>query len=518
MSWDIVQRLMRKYLATIQPDSPFLVASTVLQKFQNVAHVLATITNSDDTPDAAMGAPPSHDFLVVYMVLAIAVTLGSGNDVYQERCAALSVSLFEEGIQHMYGLPARSSELAWLQTILLVLLYATVFPRAANVWVLSGVAMRSCLELGLHREPSLNRSVSDDNNNDNVDLRRRVFWAAYSIDRSICSALQRPLSTPDAAINTRLPAALADPHHGPFLSSIKYHRLLSEILHVHFQREPIQPVSLTWEGWLADMEARLQAWYVSASETQQQPHPQHQQHQISHEFALARARMVLHRPSPRVPQPSSESLLSAFEAAMAAEHIHRDHLRHGVFRRPWLSAHYTLEAATVVLFALRHGYDAIAARFTPTQIFDWAKRLTSNLFAIAAHGWPAVGTYAGMYERLLGPLLERVFCPLSGYGTLRPAEDAELMRLLYPGPAHQEALRSGMRQLLHHLHQQNHQQQLLLQQELQQLLGTDDLSPFDLSLFMLDDEMWGANLMDAAGDARDTHTSGWMALQEIART
>ena len=503
MPWDIVLRLMRKYLTTIQPDNPFLVAATVEQQFQNVCHTLQQTQatqmqgQSPESVAALQSLAPSHDFLVVYLVLAISVTLGSAHeDGYEERCAALSISLFEEGIQHLYGLPVFPSELAWLQTILLVLLYATVFPRAANVWVLSGVAVRSCLELGLHREqPHADAIASSHPGEDGLapdeeaDLRRRVFWAAYCLDRSICSVMQRPLSTPDTAIDTRLPLS----HTGkndPFLGTIAFNKMLSEILHVHFQNEPLPPPATSWDGWLANMENRIQTWHSSSSSSTSSS--------TSNDFMMARGLMVLHRPSPRVPLPSPSSLLRAFEAASAAERIHRGHLKHGVFRRPWLSAHYTLEAATVVLFCLRHGYTAIAERFTPTQIFDRSKQMTANLLAIAAHGWPEVGIYAGVYERLLGPLLERVFLrsPTLDTGRFGPPEDAELMRLLYPGPAHLDSLRYGLRQ------------------KQPQPSPSQELSPFDFNLFLLEDEIWEQAAMLEKG-AIGGGADDWIALQDM---
>ncbi|CAK7233147.1 hypothetical protein SBRCBS47491_008510 [Sporothrix bragantina] len=485
MPWDIVLRLMRKYLNTIYSDNPFLVVPTVLQQFDNVKAILRETAQPPPapSPDTAtnnppLSVPPSHDFLVVYLILAISVTLGSANDGHEDRCAALSVSLFEEGIRHLYGLTTFPSEMAWLQTVLQVLLYATVFPRAANVWVLSGVAMRSCLELGLHREQPHCTTTGDNDNGETAALRRRVFWSAYCLDRQICSALQRPLSTPDAAIDTCLPLPTnpsAPPQNDPFFAYITYNRLYSEILHIHFQREPLPAPLTTWDDWITNMEVRLQQWHAASAEA----HTPYSNTQ--HDFQIARGLMELHRPSPRVPLPAPASLLRAFEAATASERIHSGHLREGMFRRPWLSAHFTLEAATVVLFCLRHGYHAIAERFSAAQIFEKAKLITSNLLAIAARSWPEVGIYAGVYERLLGPLLERVFARGADLDMTRfgPAEDAELMRLLYPGPAHLDILRFGLRQ------------------KQPQPSPQVELSPFDFNLFMLDDnEMWQAGLLD----------------------
>lgn len=475
---DIIHRLMKKYLSTIQRDSPFLVAATVTQQFQKVIDVLEWQTQAqaqarqqqqqqhllqeNSEPILVMA---SHDFLIVYLVLAISVTLGSANNGHEERYMALSKALFDEGIQHFYSLKSFPSEIAWLQTILLVLLYATVFPRSANVWVLSGTAMRACVELGLHRELPEDSLAGMDS--ETLDLRRRVFWAAYCMDRSICSALQRPLSTPDAAIDTKFPALLGD--DDTFLGSIEYHRLLSEMLHVHFQREPL-PEDCSWDDWVSRMESRLRAWhrlyggnYDSASSYRALSH-----HHEMIEFNMARGLMILHRPSPRAPSPSARSLLIAFESASAAARMHSDHIRAGFFRRPWLSAHHALEAATVVLFCLRHGSTAIAGSFNTSQVFDMTKLFTSNLLSIAAQGWPEVSVYASVYERLLAPLLERVFLQRSDLSeTFGAAQDAELVRLLYPGPAHIEKLRFGWQQ------------------------QAEEMSPFDFNLFMTDDyDQW----------------------------
>ncbi|KEY74757.1 hypothetical protein S7711_06659 [Stachybotrys chartarum IBT 7711] len=520
---DIVQRLMRKYLNTIQQDSPFLVASMVVQQFENVKQVIewqaSQVHGEQHQQPRAMGEEhsreqqvqaqpssnppvmhclqvlPSHDFLVVYLILAISVTLGSANNkTHEEHCMSLSMSLFEEGIQHFSSLSSFPSDIAWLQVILLLLLYATIFPRSANVWVLSGSAMRACLELGLHRELP-DDEICSSANSEICDLRRRVFWAAYCMDRSICSALQRPLSTPDAAINTRLPILNGD--NETMLGSITYYRLLSEMLHVHFQREKT-PNHLSWDEWLADMESRLRAWYRRHGHTTSGGGGSASHDHEMTAFDMARGLMILHRPSPCVPYPEPNSLLVAFEAAATAARINKEHIRAGFFRRPWLSAHHTIEAATVVLFCLRHGAAAIMQRFTATQVFEMTKLFTGNLLLIAGQGWPEVSVYASVYERLLGPLLERFFLGRQDLSeAFGPAQDAELMRLLYPGPAQLEKLRFGWRQP---------------QQE------EDTGHPFDFYLSSLeDDDLWGGiGLGFPGGEGReDGQRWEWMDVHGI---
>jgi hypothetical protein len=143
------------------------------------------------------------------------------------------------------------------------------------------------------------------------------------------------------------------------------------------QGEPI-PSDLSWEDWLANMETRLQDWYNMYG-----PNASH--HSMT-EFNTARGLMILHRPSPRHPIPSPSSLLVVFQATSAVARTYRQHMRARLFCRPWLSAHFTLEAATIVLFCLSHGTPAIIERFTPAQIFKMTKVFTGNFLDIAAHG------------------------------------------------------------------------------------------------------------------------------------
>lgn len=442
---EVVRGLIRKYSSAVQPHYPLIGPKALHRHTEFVALALSWQSEQQQQQqqqercevEGNCLVDPSHHFLIIYLVLAIAVTTGTVDDVHETRRMSLSASLFNEGVAHFGSLSTCPSDITWLQAILLATVYATIVPRAANVWVLSGVAMRACIELGLHRElPRGMQKALSKGTDDNSETRRLVFWTAYCIDRSICSSLQRPLTTLDATIDTELPKE-DGATTSAFLGSIRYHQLLSEMTQVHFQGEPL-PQNLEWDGWLANVEGRLSQWH-----SQQQQRRSDVRSIESFDFALSRGLMILHRPSQRVPRPSDASLLASFEAACTAAQAYREHIiTSGSLRRLWISAHYTLEAAMVVLFCLRHGCDSIRAKFAPDQVLDMTKVLTKNFLVIAGQGWPEVSAYAGIYERLLGTLLEPVLSS-SASPSFSPAQDAELLRLLYPGPAQLEKLRLG---------------------------------------------------------------------------
>jgi hypothetical protein len=476
----IVRSLVKKYMSRVYPIYPVLHAPSLWKQLENVLNILHAL------PERCRTVPPSYDFLIIYLMLSVSATLGSAKSGHEARHLIFSGSLFEEGIQHLSEKARIPDDLAGLQVTLLILQYASINPRLANVWMLCGAAMRSCLELGIHREAPEAMSLDKLT----LDLRRRVFWTAYCYDRSICSALQRPLSIPDQTIDAHFPSILDDKFIHPngidesgaktkihMLRWIQFRQLQSAMIEVHFQNKPLPP-GQTWEDWLAMIEQRLQKWYEDYADGHEQT-----------EFTLAHGLTNLHRPSPRMPKPSPRSLLVAFEAACSSAKSLREHISSGFYRRSWLIAHHVLENAMVVLFCLRHGSETISHKFTGHQIFEMTKVFTSNFLTLAAQGWNEVSNYAGMYERLLGPLLDSVFSgkPPSPQ-SFGPAQDMELTRLLYPGPAQLDKLRFGSRSF-----------------------ETDDLPPFDMTLVNWED----FSVSDGSSGNAD-YLGGWDLLDSVA--
>lgn len=466
---DVVRSLVKKYIQHSLTRWPVLYeprvweqVDTVLDKVRTMLHTNTKRTHFNEV---------HYDFLVIYLILAISATLGAVQSGHEARCMAYSAALFKEGVQHLSSKAPFPDDLAGVQALLLILQYAFINPLCANVWILSGAAMRSCLEVGLHRD--LPTGTENDNAANPksyeyqdlfghgelsfatnhrrldplyLDMRRRIFWAAYIMDRSICSTLQRPLSIPDPAINAQYPSILDD-HHitsagldptgNPAklaaLRWIEYSRIQSVITEVHFQGFQLRK-DQSWEDWLLEIELKLKKWYERASMSSAKDLV---------ENALMHGLMSLHRPSPRIPMPAARSLLISYESACSSARTYRQEITKGVCRQPWLAAHHTLESALVVLFCLRHNREGIAAKFSAQEIFEATKLFTVNLLSISSQGWSAVSKYAGIYERLLGPLLEAIFTFTETSLLFSPSQDAELAELLYPGPAHLPSLRSG---------------------------------------------------------------------------
>lgn len=120
-----------------------------------------------------------------------------------------------------------------LQAVLLLAGFALLRPVAPGLWYIAGVAMRLAIDLGLHHEDGTETSTASSLLNDigaskaelgphSVDrkeagrrqwvrdLRRRLWWSAYSLDRLVSFCVGRPFGITDQVVTTAFPSLLDD--------------------------------------------------------------------------------------------------------------------------------------------------------------------------------------------------------------------------------------------------------------------------------------------------------------------
>jgi hypothetical protein len=101
-------------------------------------------------------------------------------------------------LQHLFSV-RESKTTQNVEAMLLLVLYH-VRSSSYGIWYMIGLAMRTCIDLGLHtkrHESNLDHYT--------IQMRRRLFWSCYSLERTIAICLGRPLSIPDRQIDVELP-------------------------------------------------------------------------------------------------------------------------------------------------------------------------------------------------------------------------------------------------------------------------------------------------------------------------
>lgn len=109
-----------------------------------------------------------------------------------------------------------SSSLEELQALILLCSLALLRPTAPSLANLINTAMRSATDLRLYSDCSISATHRTEFSSCDLtrrkvvtriqDLRRRLWWCAYSLDRLIAPCLGRPLSIPDEVVTTTLPS------------------------------------------------------------------------------------------------------------------------------------------------------------------------------------------------------------------------------------------------------------------------------------------------------------------------
>jgi hypothetical protein len=124
------------------------------------------------------GVAKPFDIWIVRMVLAIACLSQSeqrGDTLYSDAVGHVNAALEQaEKVLH----PGFISS---IQALVLLVIYATMDPHHFDSWTLIGAASRAMVDLGIHQDPSKSSPVA----RPKLEIRRRVYWCVYSLDRCV---------------------------------------------------------------------------------------------------------------------------------------------------------------------------------------------------------------------------------------------------------------------------------------------------------------------------------------------
>ncbi|KAJ6087998.1 hypothetical protein N7467_006912 [Penicillium canescens] len=98
-----------------------------------------------------------------------------------------------------------SISIASIEAMLLLVLYNLRSTSNSSVWYMIGLAMRTCVDFGLHREVRYRTLRPHE-----AQLRRRLFWSVYITERYTAWSLGRPSSIAEEEIDTEPPFNIDD--------------------------------------------------------------------------------------------------------------------------------------------------------------------------------------------------------------------------------------------------------------------------------------------------------------------
>lgn len=173
-----------------------------------------------------------------------------------------------------------------LSAMLLLSNFAMCLPSIPSVWYSLGMPLRMIIDLGLHNEKYnaelISQACTLEFNNGNseflnsaeflIDIRRRLFWSTYSMDRQLALYFGRPTSISDDYLSCQMiayrpPKSLKVDEFSSFtrvvaIAMMGIRRLQSELLNVMYASNGNVPKEFeNIDDWKIDFEKRLNKWY-----------------------------------------------------------------------------------------------------------------------------------------------------------------------------------------------------------------------------------------------------------------
>lgn len=308
------------------------------------------------------------------MIFAIALCgvpgpSGNGRPIQSEGCFRSAISSVESAITYA------KSDIETLRSVLLLAQFVALCPSQGSLWHLTGIALRMCIDIGLHWETDEQRLTMDP-----VALRdrRRLWYTTYQLDRFLSITLGRPFGIIDESIRVELPNPWVavvgsqainavpvtdnfDIHGQRALNHIfKMSHLESEITHVqHSQSWSVRIAypRANYATWMQDIVPRLQEWYTTIPDITTAHPLSIFACQAYWDIVYNNAILLLHRPNSMVPNVSPESLAISFDASCKMINSIKLLQRDGRVDILWRSVHQLLMTGLGVIYCLWHSKD-----------------------------------------------------------------------------------------------------------------------------------------------------------------
>ncbi|KAF7522656.1 hypothetical protein G7054_g12081 [Neopestalotiopsis clavispora] len=173
--------ILTAYFHQIHPRYPFLDPEEVWNLHQD-RMVLSS------TPVPNLTKAQRFGVFKLYMVYAIGAML---LQLTEKHTTSPPESYYMTALQHIFA--ARESRTTQnIEAMTLLVIYHLRSLSSFGIWYMIGLAMRTGIDLGLHRKQSETHF-----DHATVQMRRRLFWSVYSLERTIAISMGRPYSIPD---------------------------------------------------------------------------------------------------------------------------------------------------------------------------------------------------------------------------------------------------------------------------------------------------------------------------------
>ncbi|GAB1206175.1 hypothetical protein APSETT445_004857 [Aspergillus pseudonomiae] len=352
----------------------------------------------------------------VLMVIAIGASLLS-----RRTKVMLSAEGYFASAMKLVDAVMKTSSVGVAQCILLLQMYALNNPTSGlSLWTLHHHGLALAIELGLHRNVPMSNFTPLER-----EVRRRIFWCTYTIDRLLSTLMGRPMGVVDEQCDLNYPLDVDDDQlkmehpksrqsNEPLtnMSSavhlFKLARFNSEIKCVLYcvdrQYPPYtQPAVTDAESWKVDILTRLRQWREDI--------PRHPEASTRHyinllsEIKYHELVMLVLRPNPRFQNPDKATLRECFASAMACSELYHQLYISNSLHYGWISVH-SLFLCLMVMFYCVWTPHGIAEEADIDSLMRALKDSSDVLSAMGEY-WPEAKRSRDVLNRVLMATIRR---------------------------------------------------------------------------------------------------------------
>jgi hypothetical protein len=187
---DTAETLVRAYFQFNDVAMPLLHQPSFRQQLDLVYQMSHTINFTRTHPDIYSRA-------AVFFVLEVfAIALLSMQKQDPSSVSTCLADRYHRTALEALSLTSISSDVQGVQALLLVAQYSYLHPNFWVAWRTVGAALRLAAELGLHQD------ITNGFDALALDMRKRTFWVAYSMDRNLSIAMSLPFGLSDGVISS----------------------------------------------------------------------------------------------------------------------------------------------------------------------------------------------------------------------------------------------------------------------------------------------------------------------------
>ncbi|TEA20437.1 Protein STB5 [Colletotrichum sidae] len=190
----IARRFVDAYFRNVNRAYPFVNRAKVLRDLEQLGESSKRHNRDRDTT-------------LLYLIMAIGcTTLQRAGQLPNDASSRFEVA-YADIIQECLV----RADLESVQILVLVALYSLFDPRGISTWSIAGIVSRQAMLLGLSRRSTEDRSLSAMD----VELRHRLFWSIYVLDRMMAISLGLPVALIDDNMDVPLPGLTIDEFASP---------------------------------------------------------------------------------------------------------------------------------------------------------------------------------------------------------------------------------------------------------------------------------------------------------------